>query len=478
MIQQGRYLVALILALWLVGCGAAPGQQPAQSSLAPINATATSPASEPISQAPSQMSEATPSSTPAETPTNPPAATTTDEPASPSAAPATATQAAQTSTPADPSGLSGELLFLRDSSLIAFDLASQSERVIAEEVRDFSSNADGSLIAFVSGSGLTSEIWLVERDGSNLTQLTNNQRSEGQAVLSPDGQFIAFSASQLDLEPKRGWSEWSRWCMNSDVVLLDIVTRQELPLGAGCDPAISPDSKRVAFASAPTEQESSSSDQFVLGKNNTIHLVNRQGQNGWDFAKAGISSDGSDGLLVFGPAWSSDGSYLAYQRFIGYQALTDIIYTEVGKSFEGKGVKIALGAGWMAPMHFGPQANLLAISQDNVSDARGWGGYEQWKASVVNLSGTHNSLLPQGEITLASSLVDELDNGQQMAWAPKGESLALQLPSDWTPLIDMPNEGRYIDEEPGALWLWNPGENLSQKLVDNVDFASPVLWLP
>lgn len=477
MIQQGRYLVAAILAVWLVGCGASPTQQPAQSSLAPISATATSPVSEPTTQPPTQAVEPSPSSEPpTQAPTIPP--TATDVPESPSAAPATATQAAQATSPTNGSDLSGELLFLRDYRLIAFDLASQSERLIAEDVRDFSSNADGSLIAFVSGSGLASEVWLVERDGSDLTQLTNNQRSEAQAVLSPDGQFVAFSASQLDLELERGWSEWSRWCMNSNVVLLDLATGQELPLGAGCDPAISPDSKRVAFASAPTEQDNASSDKFVLGKNNTIHLVNRQGQNGWDFAKAGLSSDGSDGLLVFGPAWSNDGSYLAYHRFIGYQALTDIIYTEVGKSFEGKGAKIALGAGWMAPMHFAPQANLLAISQDNVSDARGWGGYEQWKASVVNLAGSHNSLLPQGEITLASSLVGDLDNGQQMAWAPNGSSLALQLPSDWVPLIDMPNEGRYTSEEQGALWLWVPGQNPTQKLVDEVDFASPILWLP
>lgn len=477
MIQRCRYLFTVCLAVWLVGCGAAPAQQVPQASLAPAAPSEVAQAPEPTAQMPTSEPAASPTSEAAtEVPPSPQAPT--EAPARPTVAAPTATQAAQATQPANNGALSGELLFLRDYQLMAFDLDSQSERLIAENVRDFSSNSTGSLIAFVTGSGLASELWLVNRDGSNLTQLTDNQRAEAQPVLSPDGQFLAFSASTQDLEIARGWSEWSRWCSNSEVILLDLTSQDELTLGAGCDPAIAPDSKRIAFASAPLEQDNTSNAAFILAKNNTIHLVNRQGQNGWDFAKAGLSSDGSDGLLVFGPAWSSDGAYLGYQRFIGYQALVDIIYTEVGKSFEGKGAKIALGAGWMAPMHFAPQSSQLAISQDNVSDARGWGGYEQWKATVVNLSGSHNSLLPQGEITLASSLLGELDNGQQMAWSPNGSNLALQLPSDWEPLINMPNEGRYTSEEQGALWLWTPGQNPSQKLVEAVDFASPILWLP
>jgi hypothetical protein len=476
MIQRCRYLFSALLAVWLVGCGAAPAQQAPQESVAPAFLTSLAHTPEPAAP-PTSEPVASPTSEPAtEVATTPQAPT--EVPASPTLAASTATQAAQATQPATNSGLGGELLFLRDGQLMASDLASKSERLIAEGVRDFSSNADGSLIAFVTGSGLGSELWLVNRDGSNLKQLTNNQRTEAQPVLSPDGQFLAFSASSQDLQIARGWSEWSRWCTNSEVILLELASQDELTLGAGCDPAVAPDSKRIAFASAPLEQDNASNDAFILAKNNTIHLVNRQGQNGWDFAKAGLSSDGSDGLLVFGPAWSSDGAYLAYHRFIGYQALTDIIYTEVGKSFEGKGAKIALGAGWMAPMRFAPQSTQLAISQDNVSDARGWGGYEQWKAVAVSLSGSHNSLLPQGEITLASSLLGELDNGQQMAWSPNGNSIAVQLPSDWEPLIDMPNEGRYTSEAQGALWLWLPGQHPQEKLVETVDFGSPILWLP
>jgi hypothetical protein len=50
-------------------------------------------------------------------------------------------------------------------------------------------------------------------------------------------------------------------------------------------------------------------------------------------------------------------------------------------------------------------------------------------------------------------------------------------PADWHP--DLSGNQPVGDEErPGELWLWTPGQPPAKKLVDGVDFASPVAWLP
>ncbi len=53
----------------------------------------------------------------------------------------------------------------------------------------------------------------------------------------------------------------------------------------------------------------------------------------------------------------------------------------------------------------------------------------------------------------------------------------MQLPPGWRP--DLPiDEPLGLDEQSGELWLWTPGQPPAQKLVDGVDFASPLAWLP
>jgi Tol biopolymer transport system component len=261
------------------------------------------------------------------------------------------------------------------------------------------------------------------------------------------------------------------------VLLLDLASGQERALGAGCDPAFSPDGKRVAFATAPSRVEDSSSPDAPLGVGNAIRLVNRQGQNGWNFATAGDPAKPEGGKVVFAPAWSPDGRQLAYQRFVGYQALVDILYTEIGNSFAGKGQKIAFGAGWLLSPRISPVGGLLANIDNNDSDARGWGGYEQWSVEVMRLGGQRNVALPEGPTELASTSIDQLARAQQVAWSPDGVTLAVQLPSGWQPNLQQ-NEPLFTEAKAGELWRWVPGRQSPQKLTDNVDFASPLLWLP
>ena len=58
-----------------------------------------------------------------------------------------------------------------------------------------------------------------------------------------------------------------------------------------------------------------------------------------------------------------------------------------------------------------------------------------------------------------------------------GAQLAVVLPPGWRP--NLPDDQPLpAGEQPGELWLWTPGQPPAQKLADQVDFGSPLAWLP
>jgi Tol biopolymer transport system component len=259
--------------------------------------------------------------------------------------------------------------------------------------------------------------------------------------------------------------------------VLDLQTGAARSLGPGCDPAFSPDGRRIAYAAPPTQSEPEMSKGPTAV--NSIRLVNRLGQNGWDFAKAaGVDAPAPHtGRVLYAPAWSPDGAQIVYHRFLGYQALVDINLSEIAGSFEGGGQVVGEGAGWLLPARFASDGKTLAISDHHFGDPRGFGGYDNWYVSVIRLEGTREIAMPSGTVVALGQQVDRLSRGQSVAWAPDGKRLAVELPPGWRP--DLPND-EPIDagERPGELWLWTPGQNPSQKLLEGVDFASPLAWLP
>jgi hypothetical protein len=263
----------------------------------------------------------------------------------------------------------------------------------------------------------------------------------------------------------------------SEVHVLNLADQTESKLADGCDPAFSPDGRRIAFAAPP---QGAQEGPPLRGIQNSVRLINRQGQNGWNFA----SADGSfnenptkGGLLVYAPAWSPDGAQIVYHRFLGYQALVDIDISQIAGSFKGGGQPVGSGAGWLLPARFAPDGKMLAISENNFSDARGFGGYDNWSISIIRLEGTREIALPSGTITAVGQQVARLPRGQAAAWKPDGAALAVELPPGWKP--DLPNDQPLAaGEQPGELWLWTPGRDPGQKLLEGVDFASPLAWLP
>jgi Tol biopolymer transport system component len=178
-------------------------------------------------------------------------------------------------------------LYVRDGVLMAYDPATAQERPLASAVSTFAATADGRTLALVrSSEGLPHDIWLIERDGSNLRQVTADARTEGDLSWAPDGQTLAYASSQRGTPRPLDLMQWSSWCANSEVRLLDSASGQVTPLEPGCEPAFSNDGRRIAFTTPPQQTAYAAEGETAPGETNTIRLVNRQGENGWSFTTA------------------------------------------------------------------------------------------------------------------------------------------------------------------------------------------------
>lgn len=455
-------LLAVVLAL------AACAQRPA--TVAP-----TTPAS-PIPAAVSPTSAPAPTSAPpAAAPSAPVPGPTSAPPATATSAPTSAPTVAPSQTPAP--ALAEEILFLRGGDLVALAVDTGGERVLATEVRDFAATSDGRLLALVRGADLAAELWALRRATGELWQLTSNDRVESGPSWAPDGQSLVYTAAPTVPTAPPTWESWSRWCSEAEVRILDLgpaaAPALERPLGAGCDPAFGPDGRRIVFAAAPTGSPEALS---FPGAQNTIRMVNRQGENGWDVAQADGSTP-EQGQLVYGPAWAPDGGQIAYQRFLGYQALVDINLTEVGSSFQRNGAPVGLGAGWMLPPLYAPDGRRLAVVEHNFSDARGFEGYDIWRLTVLQLGEMEEVVLPSATLQLGAVEVARLPRATTAAWAPDGAALVVLLPTGWRPGLS-DQEPLFPAPGPGELWLWRPGGDPEARLAGSVDSGSPVLWLP
>ena len=379
-----------------------------------------------------------------------------------------------------PTARGSELLFLRGGVLTALDMQSKQERQIAPNVVDFAATNDGSAIALIRIVEGATDLWTVKRDGSGLTQITTsgNNLIEATPSWAPDGSALVFAASNSSDQYALQWPEWARWCKTSEVHLWQVQQQVETTLAQGCDPAFGPDGKRIAYAAPPTQVESGFDTNGPVIVNG-IRLINRQGENVWNFAQANgpDAPAPNNGRLVYGPAWSPDGNQVVYHRFLGYQTLVDIDVSEIAAAFKGNGQPLSTGAGWLLPARFAPDGSRIAITENNYSDARGFGGYDNWSVEVISTSGSRAIQLPSQTLTAVGQRVDMLPRAQYAVWSLAGDTMAVQLPPGWKPDLSA-NEPLGIGDVPGEVWLWQPGSAPQQRVAQNVDFASPLAWLP
>ncbi len=140
---------------------------------------------------------------------------------------------------------------------------------------------DGKKIAFASRRDGNAEIYVMNADGTNQTNLTNNTATDSSPAWSPDGKKIAFKS-------KRD-GNYEIYVMNANG---SNVTRLTNYYAYDGDPAWSPDGKKIAFLSD-------------RDGNAEIYVMNADGTNKTNLT----NNDARDQE----PAWSPDGKKIAFE---------------------------------------------------------------------------------------------------------------------------------------------------------------------
>jgi serine/threonine protein kinase/Tol biopolymer transport system component len=168
----------------------------------------------------------------------------------------------------------------------------------------------GGLIAFASDrSGKKPNIWVVNVDGTGLTQLTDLKDGACQPEWSPDGKYLVF-ISPCD-DDKDYYYGAGLFMMNADGSYQKLLMK--VP-GGDYDPAWSPDGKYIAFTSLRRQDKMPQIYLLDLKYNSVVKL-----------------SDPAD-LPNSQPAWSPDGKEIAFTR-----ASTHVYIM----SAEGKNLRLA-----------------------------------------------------------------------------------------------------------------------------------------
>jgi Tol biopolymer transport system component len=148
----------------------------------------------------------------------------------------------------------------------------------------------------------TNEIYTIDADGSNLTRLTNNLRQDSHPGWSPDGTKIVFRSNR-DLN-------FDIYVMNADGTDQTNLTMASPAEESG--PDWSPDGKQIAFH---TDRDAFGIGR-VLNRNLEIYRMNADGSNPTRLTFTDFSGGGDPNLDLTGydllPAWSPQGDRIVF----------------------------------------------------------------------------------------------------------------------------------------------------------------------
>lgn len=261
---------------------------------------------------------------------------------------------------------------------------------------------DGKSIVFTSDRNGSGDLFRVDPDGKNLTQLTSDAAYEDQAAFSPDGKRIVFVST-------RGSGYADLWTLD-----LDTKKAKALTFGPGGDyrPAWSPDGEWIAFSSSRGITAPFAEGRWERLQLAEIYLIRPDGS----VMKKVTSAGGFCGS----PKWMNDSRHVMAYCSTAQQTM-GIRRSSPDPGSESRLVSIDTTTGALTEVHSGPGVNM------NPSPLPGNEvGYIRKDSADAGIYYTSGSRGPRGAVRAA-------------AWSPDGKWVVFHRRSTPTlpPLVKM-----------------------------------------
>ena len=227
------------------------------------------------------------------------------------------------------------------------------------------------------------EIYVMNSDGSGMTQLTDNKAWDGGPSWSPDGRRIAFTSNRHDNFTAS--QDFDIYVMNSDG---SGVTR--LTNSGGIGSSWSPDGRRVAFTSSRDGNFTSSGNLDIFVMNSDGSVVTRLTDNE---------------ALDSGPSWSPDGERIAFSS--DREGDWEIFVMNA----DGSGVtRLTDNEALDSSPSWSPDGERIAFSSNRDGD---------WEIFVMNADGSG-----------VTRLTDNSTNDTDPSWSPDGRRIVFLSEQD------------------------------------------------